>query len=341
MNLPLHNPLGPLMVDIAGLTLTEADRQLLRHPAVGGVILFSRNFKDIATLKALTADIKALRTPSLIIAVDHEGGRVQRFRQDFTQLPRMGEIGKLYDKDRHSALRWAHACGQVMGMELGACQIDLSFAPILDLDYGFSQVIGDRSFHRTPQAVTAMAGALIDGMTSAGMAAVGKHFPGHGFVTPDSHIANPVDERSYDQIAAEDLQPFADLHAKLAGVMTAHVIYKNVAPELATFSKFWLQTVLREQLHFKGVIFSDDLTMHAAASLGSIEECVDKAFAAGNTMALICNNREVVDQVIAYYDRGHHFPHYDLEGVRHKKSHLDQQALQAAYKILAEYEVKK
>ena len=261
-------PLGRAIIDIEGCKLTPAEEQRLVHPQVGGVILFSRNFESIAQLLALTASIHALRTPALLIAVDHEGGRVQRFRKGFTQIPPMRALGRLWDKDEDQALVAARACGLVLAAELKACGVDLSFAPVLDLDIGTSGVIGDRAFHGTPDIVAALAVALQQGLADGGLAACGKHFPGHGHVAADSHREIPVDERSLAEIEATDLVPFRRLAAAgLAAVMPAHVIYPAVDHRPAGFSPVW-HKYLRERCHFGGIVFSDDLSMEGAKGAG-------------------------------------------------------------------------
>lgn len=283
-------PLGPLMLDLAGPRLTDEERELLQHPLVGGVILFKRNFESLAALQELTFEIHALRQPPLLIAIDHEGGRVQRFRHGFTVLPPMRALGALWDQDVARALETAEAVGYVLAAELRAYGIDLSFTPVLDLDYGTSEIIGNRAFHHDPAAVTALAGALIAGLRRAGMANVGKHFPGHGFVAADSHVAIPVDSRPVRALYP-DLSPYRAHQAMaLAAVMPAHVIYEDLDPSPAGFSSYWLRYVLRGELGFDGVIFSDDLSMEGASVAGGIKERADAALAAGCDMVLVCNN---------------------------------------------------
>lgn len=291
--------LGPVMLDLQGTTLDEQEREMLLHPLVGGVILFSRNYESPAQLSALVAEVHALRSPPLLIAVDHEGGRVQRFRQGFTRLPAMRRFGEIYDRDRRRARQLAEQAGWVMASELRAVGVDFSFAPVLDLDYGLSKVIGDRAFHRSPQVVAALANALMQGMHRAGMAATGKHFPGHGAVEADSHEAIPVDSRRYEDIAAEDLKPYELMISNgMAAVMPAHVIYDRVDPRPAGFSPFWLGEVLRRRLNFQGVIFSDDLNMEGASIAGDYLARARAALAAGCDVALICNNREGALQIL-------------------------------------------
>ena len=279
-----------LMLDIDGLELTADDKELLQHPGTGGLIFFSRNFSSREQITALAKSIRAVR-PDILIAVDQEGGRVQRFRDGFVRIPPMRMLGNTYEKDQQMGLQHAQLLGGLMAAELVSCGIDISFAPVLDLDFGQSSVIGDRSFHADPFRATQLAGAFIDGMASAGMAATGKHFPGHGFVKADSHLELPVDTREFSEIESQDIVPFKVLAAKLAGIMPAHVVYEKVAAEPAGFSPFWLQKILRQQLGFKGVIFSDDLAMEGAASVGSYAQRTEAALSAGCDMVLVCNDR--------------------------------------------------
>jgi beta-N-acetylhexosaminidase len=278
------------MMDVAGTELAEEEAAALRHPLVGGVILFTRNYADREQLRRLTEAIHALRSPPLLIAVDHEGGRVQRFRTGFTALPPMRALGRLWDADAAAARAAAEATGYVLAAELRACGVDLSFAPVLDLDHGPSGVIGDRAFHREPLAVIEMAGALIQGMGAAGMIGVGKHFPGHGFVSADSHLAIPVDNRSYQAIAEDDLLPYGRLAKVLGGVMPAHIVYDQVDRLPAGYSRSWLQVVLRQRLGFQGVVFSDDLSMEGASFAGGVVDRARAAMAAGCDMVLLCND---------------------------------------------------
>ncbi|MES3041724.1 MAG: beta-N-acetylhexosaminidase [Pseudomonadota bacterium] len=289
---------GPLMVDVGGLTLTAEDKEVLTHPEVGSVILFSRNVDTHRQIAELTAAMRSVR-PELWIAVDQEGGRVQRFREGFTRLPAMRLFGHQYDQDPAAALAAASTCGELMAREVRAVGVDFSFAPVLDLDVGVSGVIGDRAFHTDPAAATALVRAFMQGMKAAGMMTIGKHFPGHGSVAADSHFALPVDDRSWAEIDAYDLQPFRALAHELDGIMPAHVVYPQVDPLPAGFSSFWLKTVLREQLGFQGLIFSDDLCMEGAAGIGSMAERRDLALAAGCDVVLICNNRDAVLGVLS------------------------------------------
>lgn len=281
---------GPVMLDVAGTELTADEIEVLRHPLVGGVILFSRNFESPEQLEALTRSIHAARRPPLLITVDHEGGRVQRFRSGFTRLPPMRALGRLWDENHATALDVARATGFVLAAELRAQGVDLSFTPVLDLDFGSSTVIGDRAFHRDGEATAALAQALLVGLNEGGMGAVGKHFPGHGQVCADSHVVVPVDERDFDAIWNDDMLPYRHrLGRQLSGIMPAHVIYPKVDPNPAGFSKFWLQDVLRTRLAFRGVIFSDDLSMEGAAVAGGIVDRAEAATQAGCDAVLVCN----------------------------------------------------
>ena len=288
-------PLGPLMIDIAGTQLTELDRERLCHPLVGGVILFSRNYADPAQLELLNAEIHTLRQPALLIAVDHEGGRVQRFREGFTRLPAMALLGKLWDQDQQSGIAAARDVGFVLAAELRARGVDYSFTPVLDLDYGPSRVIGDRAFHRSPQAVVALAGALHQGLAEGGMGSCGKHFPGHGFVIPDSHVELPVDQRSLEAIQ-EDLIPYRQL--SFDAVMAAHVIYECFDCNTAVFSNRWID-YLRNNIKFNGVVFTDDLSMAGAGVVGGMLQRVETAYQAGCDMLLVCNSPDSVADVLA------------------------------------------
>lgn len=287
-------PLGPLMIDIAGTVLTELDCQRLRHPLVGGIILFSRNYESPSQLAALTAEIHALRQPPLLIAVDHEGGRVQRFREGFTRLPAMATLGRLWDKSPDAAQRAAHQVGYVLAAELRARGVDYSFTPVLDLNYGPSRVIGDRAFHRQPAVVAALASALGAGLRQAGMGSCGKHFPGHGYVIPDSHVELPVDDRALDAMQ-EDIMPYRRL--ALDGVMAAHVIYQCIDCNTAVFSNKWI-SYLRNDIKFNGAVFTDDLSMAGAGVVGDMLNRVDTAYRAGCDMLLVCNSPDAVGVVL-------------------------------------------
>ncbi len=293
--------LGPLMVDVQGYVLTPVEKKRLQNPLVGGVILFARNYKDRAQLTALTRSIHALRSPALLIAVDHEGGRVQRFRTDgFTTRPTMRKLGELWMTQPLVAMRTATDVGYVLASELRACGVDLSFTPVLDLDYGESDVIGDRSFHRDPRVVAMLARALVQGLSFAGMSSCGKHFPGHGAVAADSHHEIPLDHRSLKQIMAEDAAPYEWLGDQvIASVMPAHVIYTKVDTKPAGFSAKWVQEILRTKLKYDGVVFSDDLTMEGASVAGDILARAQAALQAGCDMALVCNRPDLADDLLS------------------------------------------
>lgn len=292
--MPLNLPHGPLMIDIAGLELTELDRERLFHPLVGGLILFARNYASPEQLSGLTAEVHALRSPPLLIAIDHEGGRVQRCREGFTRLPPMRRLGQLWECDQQQALEAARRIGYVLAVELRLNGVDLSFTPVLDLDWGRSSVIGDRSFHGDPQAVAQLAGQLIAGLRDAGMKSCGKHFPGHGWVEADSHVAIPIDDRSLPEIE-KDMQPFRQL--PLDAVMPAHVIYPRVDSRPAGFSPVWIGK-LRDEIGFDGVIFSDDLSMEGASVAGDIVSRVAAAWNAGCDMLLVCNAPDKAGDVL-------------------------------------------
>ena len=325
-----HAPLqAPVVLDIAGTTLTKADKLRLKHPLTGGLILFARNFESRLQLTELTAAIKKVR-PDVLICVDHEGGRVQRFRTDgFTALPAMRQLGEQWMRDAMTATDAATALGHVLGSELRACGVDLSFAPVLDLDHGRSAVIGERAFHRDPRVVAVLAQAVIHGLLRAGMAHCGKHFPGHGHVQADSHVAVPVDRRSLKAILADDARPYEWLSATLTAVMPAHVIYPKVDARPAGFSERWLKDILRGQLGYTGAVFSDDLSMEGARHLQggglSAAEAGAVALNAGCDLVLLCNQSLVdggraLDELLAgleaQAEHGHWQPDPDSEARR-------------------------
>ncbi|CAG2151137.1 beta-N-acetylhexosaminidase [Cupriavidus plantarum] len=293
---------GPVVLDVVGKQLDADDIRRIAHPLTGGVILFARNFESRAQLVALTRAIREVRQ-DVLICIDHEGGRVQRCKTDgFTHLPAMAKLGALWDQDVLAATKAAMACGYVLAAELRACDIDLSFTPVLDLDYGSSGVIGDRAFHADPRVVAMLANHLTHGLLLAGMSNCGKHFPGHGFVAADSHVAVPVDERSLDEILDRDARPYDWMGQALGSVMPAHVIYPAVDPNPAGFSRFWLQDILRSQLGFEGVIFSDDLSMEGASVAGNVTQAARAAIDAGCDMVLICNHPDRADQLLTELD---------------------------------------
>ncbi|NPA71602.1 MAG: beta-N-acetylhexosaminidase [Gammaproteobacteria bacterium] len=292
--------LGAVMVDVAGVTLQPKEIERLMNPLVAGVILFRRNFESVEQIQALTKAIHELRHPRLLIGVDHEGGRVQRFREGFTHIPPMRVLGRLYEQDKQKSYEVAEKMGWLLAAELLAVGVDFSFAPVVDLDYGGSKVIGDRAFHANPIAVGNLSFHLMNGMRKAGMASVAKHFPGHGYIEADTHLEVAVDNRSFSDIQQHDMQPFLRLIENgLDAVMPAHVIYPNMDSLPAGFSEFWLQTVLRKQCHFEGAIISDDMSMKAAVEYGGAHERVLKALQAGCDLVLVCNDPFAADEVLA------------------------------------------
>jgi beta-N-acetylhexosaminidase len=296
------------MVDIAGTELASEDIDVLTHPLVGSVILFSRNYRDPHQVSGLCASIRALRSPHLMIAVDHEGGRVQRFREGFTRLPASRALGRRFEEDRRDGLVLARSVGWLMASELRAVGVDYSFAPCVDLDYGVSEIIGDRSFNRNPDTVGALAAAYMSGMRDAGMAAIAKHFPGHGAVVADSHIALPVDRREFVDME-EDIRPYRPLiENNLAGVMAAHVVYPAVDTLPASLSRRWITEILRGELGFHGCVFADDLSMAGAVAFGDILERIRLAHEAGCDVLPICNDRPAVLAVLDHFRPGHARP---------------------------------
>jgi len=320
--LPEH---APVVLDIAGTALDDNDRRRLQHPLTGGLILFARNWADRRQLVELTAEVKSLR-PDVLICVDHEGGRVQRFRTDgFTHLPPMRRLGELWTADALRATDAATACGYVLASELRACGVDFSFTPVLDLDHGPSGVIGDRAFHRDARVATLLAKSVMHGLLLAGMQACGKHFPGHGYVAADSHVDVPVDRRSLKAILADDAKPYEWLSTSLASVMPAHVIYPKVDALPAGFSSRWLQDILRGQLGFTGAIFSDDLSMQGASVMGDAVQGAVAALQAGCDLVLLCNQSAVdggapldalLDGLWAAREQGRWEPQADSEARR-------------------------
>jgi len=295
--------LGPVMMDLVGSQISEIEKELLRHPQVGGVILFTRNFESVAQITELVTEIHALRTPHLLVCVDHEGGRVQRFHEGFTLLPPAKVYGEIFKQDEREGRKCAELAGWLMAAELRATGIDFSFAPVLDLAHGISGVIGDRALSNSTKVVATLAYAFMQGMLSAGMHAVGKHFPGHGGVVEDSHLALPVDHRELNVLLNEDIVPFTRMiNDGLPAIMPAHVIYEKVDDKPAGYSHIWLQQILRERLKFQGVIFSDDLSMEAAGIAGSYPERADQALDAGCDMVLVCNHAEGITEVVEHLE---------------------------------------
>lgn len=291
--------LGPVMLDLVGTSISQEEKEMLRHPQTGGVILFTRNYESPQQIIALIEEIHALRSPHLLVAVDHEGGRVQRFREGFTHIPAAAEYGRAYARDKKQGKLLAQECGWLMAAECRAVGVDMSFAPVLDMGLGVSGVIGDRAFHSKPEVIAELAHSFMQGMQQAGMAATGKHFPGHGCVREDSHTAQPVDPRPLEDIMLQDMLPFERMmHFGMAAVMPAHVVYSAVDNKPAGYSSIWLQQILRQQLNFQGVIFSDDLSMQAAGVAGDFADRAQTALQAGCDMVLVCNHTQAAQQVL-------------------------------------------
>lgn len=291
--------LGRIMLDLRATVLQQDEKELLQHPDVGGVIFFERNYYSVEQIVALVKDIRAIRKPELLIAVDHEGGRIQRFQDGFTKLPPLQLIGQHYDRDKRSGLEIADHAGWLMAAELRAVDIDFSFAPVLDVCRGASQIIGDRSFHQQPQCVAELAVAYMQGAQRAGAASVGKHFPGHGSVAEDSHLMTPFDNRAFNDIEIIDMVPFSYLiDAGIAALMTAHVVYPDIDEQPASFSCVWLNDILRKQLKFRGAVFSDDISMLGAGMMGSYVDRACLALEAGCDMVLVCNNQAAVIEIL-------------------------------------------
>ncbi len=281
--------LGPIIVSIEGKKLSEDDWYTLRHDAIGGVILFSENYEDREQLMELVRSIKKVKSPELIVCVDQEGGRVQRFRQGFYKLPSFNELGKVYDRKKEEGLRASFLAAQVTALELMDVGIDFSFSPVIDIDHGLSNIIGDRSFHSIPKIVTELSDSYINGLKSIGMKAVVKHFPGHGGVTLDSHIEKPIDERSLDDLD-NDLMPFQSIFKNdVSAIMTAHICFPNIDSSMVTFSEYWLNDLLRQKFQFQGLVFSDDLSMGAAEEMGLMEERINLALSSGCDV-VICSH---------------------------------------------------
>ncbi|MGB1239696.1 MAG: beta-N-acetylhexosaminidase [Pseudomonadales bacterium] len=328
---------GSLMLDVAGLCLSAHERSGLQSPHVGGVILFSRNYSDVTQLRNLVEELRA-QNPALVIAVDHEGGRVQRFRDGFSKLPPMRKLGDLYQRAPDEAINASRELGFLMAAELVALDIDISFAPVLDLDWASSSVIGDRAFGDSAEQVISLCSAFIEGMADAGMAATGKHFPGHGWAVADSHLEQAVDERTLAQIREADLKPFRALIAQgLAAVMPAHVIYSKVDDAPCGFSPFWLQQVLREELGFAGVIFSDDLSMHGAKLSDNFSDRAAAALKAGCDTVLVCNDPAAAAHVLTFLSETNAPRTAQLGKMRRRAVAIDAQRLASARTIAASF----
>ena len=335
----------PLMFDLTGLEVTQEEREMLEHPAAGGVILFSRNFESPEQIQRLIKQIHEIRKPELLIAVDQEGGRVQRFKEGFVRLPPASWFGELHESNSKTARATAQSIGWLMAAELRAVGVDFSFAPVLDLGYGTSSVIGDRAFHKKPTIVSELAFSWMRGVHEAGMAAVGKHFPGHGGVEEDSHLTLPVDRRPPEDIWTADLIPFQRMIDNgLEAIMPAHVIFEHICKDLAGFSSFWLQDVLRKRLKFQGVIFSDDLTMAAADAAGCYRERARVALEAGCDMILVCNNQqgaiEVMEELVEHKDPASQVRIVRMHGrgeVNRDEIHLDPR-WKSAVNMIAQYD---
>jgi len=313
--------LGPLMVDLEGTAISETEKELLLRPEVGGVILFARNFESVEQITALVEEIHNIKSPRILVAVDHEGGRVQRFHEGFSRIPAAATYAKIAKGDLQKSRQLAENAGWLMAIELRACGIDFSFAPVLDLAHGLSGVIGDRAFHSKPATVSTLAYAFMHGMNKAGMQAVGKHFPGHGGVVEDSHVAMPVDHRELEELLHSDIMPFVSMiENKLAAIMPAHVIYDKVDDKPAGYSTFWIDNILRQRFGFQGVIFSDDLSMEAAGIAGGFGERADAALKAGCDMALVCNHLDGAIEA-AEYIKGYTNPTSQLRLVRMHGEH--------------------
>lgn len=320
------------MMDLIGTQISDTEKELLLHPQLGGVILFTRNFDSIEQITALIQELHDLRTPHLLISIDHEGGRVQRFHEGFSRLPPANVYGNLFEQDGDSARKSIEQAGWLLAVELRAIGVDFSFAPVLDLAHGISGVIGDRAFHSRPDITATLAYSFMRGMASAGMSAVGKHFPGHGGVVEDSHLALPIDHRDMQTLLKEDIVPFEKMIQNgLPAIMPAHVIYDQVDDKPAGYSKIWLQDILRKRLNFQGVIFSDDLSMEAAGIGGSYGERAELALDAGCDMVLVCNHPDGVAEVVTALE-GYTNPAAQLRLMRmHGKENVKRDDLQASH----------
>jgi len=323
--------LGPVMLDLVGTSISQQEREMLMHPQTGGVILFTRNYESPEQITALIDEIHALRTPHLLVAVDHEGGRVQRFREGFTHIPAAAVYAKSYTTNKKQARQLAHQCGWLMAAECRAVGVDMSFAPVLDIGIGVSGVIGDRAFHSSTDVIADLAHNFMSGMAEAGMSATGKHFPGHGSVKEDSHVGHPIDRRPLNDIMLEDIVPFQRMiNYGLAALMPAHVVYLEVDDKPAGYSQIWLQQILRQQLNFQGVIFSDDLSMQAAGVVGGFAERAQSALNAGCDMVLVCNHTEAAAQVLDALE-GYSNPASQMRLVRmHGRGKIDRKTLMSS-----------
>ena len=302
--------LGPIIVSIEGKKLSEDDRHTLQHDLIGGVILFSENYEDREQLMELVRSIKKVKSPELIVCVDQEGGRVQRFRQGFYKLPSFNELGKIYDRTKEEGLRASFLAAQVTALELMDVGIDFSFSPVIDIDHGLSDIIGDRSFHSNPEIVAELSNSYINGLKSIGMKAVVKHFPGHGGVTLDSHIVKPIDERSLDDLG-NDLIPFQSLFNKdVSAIMTAHICFPSIDTSMVTFSEYWLNDLLRQKFQFQGLVFSDDLSMAATEEVGLMGERINLALSSGCDVVICCHMKDQMDLIIESV-QSHHKKSFD------------------------------
>ncbi|TQV77137.1 beta-N-acetylhexosaminidase [Aliikangiella marina] len=299
--------IGPVMLDVQGTELTQEDIEILNSPSCGGLILFARNFKSAQQVFELTRHVKAINS-NVIIAVDQEGGRVQRFKHGFSELPALANLGELYQQDPQTACQQASYQGELMALEVQSVGCDISFAPVLDLGNKFSRVIGDRGFSTEPDVVIAIATAYINGMQNAGMAATAKHFPGHGSIEADSHVEMPIDDRQLDEIMATDLRPFEALKDNYSAIMPAHIVFPKIDSESAGFSTFWIKEVLRKRIGFQGAVFSDDLSMKGAEVAGDFINRAERALKAGCDMVLVCNDRQAVVSVVDYLDANPNAP---------------------------------
>ena len=302
--------LGPIIVSIEGKKLSEDDRNTLRHDLIGGVILFSENYKNREQLMELVRSIKKVKSPELIVCVDQEGGRVQRFRQGFYKLPSFNELGSIYNQTKEKGLRASFLAAQVTALELMDVGIDFSFSPVIDIDHGLSDIIGDRSFHSNPEIVAELSNSYINGLKSIGMKAVVKHFPGHGGVTLDSHFVKPIDERSLDDLG-NDLIPFQSLFNKdVSAIMTAHICFPSIDTSMVTFSEYWLNDLLRQKFQFQGLVFSDDLSMAATEEVGLMGERINLALSSGCDVVICCHMKDQMDLIIESV-QSHHKKSFD------------------------------